>query len=301
MKRIKVFIDGRAGTTGLQIEQRLAALAQVELLVLPESERRSAKARRDRLNEADAVFLCLPDDAAREAVGFVTNGHTVILDASTAHRTAPGWAYGFPELGDGYREALRESRRIAVPGCHASGYVALARPLVQAGLLPPDTQLGCTSLTGYSGGGKAMIAEYEGENPPRGARPYALGLSHKHLPEMQRHSGLTQPPIFMPVLAPVRQGMLVTLPLALDAARVHACYTAHYRTPGAVRVMPAGGGDCLEAGRLDMEAANGTNDMELFVFGHETQSLAVARFDNLGKGASGAAVQCFRLRFGLDG
>ncbi|MDR1668643.1 MAG: N-acetyl-gamma-glutamyl-phosphate reductase [Oscillospiraceae bacterium] len=294
---IKVFIDGRAGTTGLQIEERLNALPGAELITLGESERKNPEARKQMLNEADAVFLCLPDDAAREAVSMITNPGAVVFDASTAHRTHPGWAYGFPELSVEHKEAILASRRIAVPGCHASGFCAVVYPLVWAGLIASGAALSCFSLTGYSGGGKPMIAEYESPGAPADARPYALGLTHKHLPEMQSVCGLEKPPVFLPVLAPVRQGMLVSIPLDAPALPLHGHLAAWYQGAEHVRVMPFGGEGCLENGRLAMQALNGSDDMEIFVFGHETQTVVTARFDNLGKGAGGSAVQCFKLKF----
>ena len=296
---MKVFIDGREGATGLQIEEKLRAISEVELLEIGEGERKNPAARAERLNAADAAFLCLPDEAAREAVSLVTNPKTVIFDASTAHRTHPGWAYGFPELSREHRDMVKSSNRIAVPGCHATGFCAVIYPLVRQKWVAPYKVLSCFSLTGYSGGGKAMIAEYEGENPPRGARPYALSLQHKHLPEMQAVSGMDTPPIFMPVLAPVKQGMLVSIPLPLYAPGVHATLEEWYHGAEHVKVMPFGGEESLENGRLDMEACNGTDDLEIFVFGQKLQTVAAARFDNLGKGASGGAVQCFKLKFGL--
>lgn len=289
---MKIFIDGRAGTTGLQIEERLAAIPGATLLTIGGSERKDPAARAELLNASDAVFLCLPDEAAREAVQLVTNPQTVIFDASTAHRVHPDWAYGLPELSPAHRERIRSSGRIAVPGCHASGFCAIVYPL---GLR--QKTLSCFSLTGYSGGGKAMIKEYEGPDAPRGARPYALGLQHKHLPEMQAVCGLEHPPVFLPVLAPVSRGMLVSVPLDASAPEIYNCLADWYKDAEHIKVMPFGGEDCLGSGRLDMEGCNGTNDMQLFVFGHETQTVVTARLDNLGKGASGAAVQCLKLRF----
>lgn len=294
---IRVFIDGREGTTGLQIEERLAVVPGIELLEIDPELRKDESERKRLLNNADCAFLCLPDAPARRAAALVENPDTVIIDASTAHRTDPLWAYGFPELSESHERALRLSNRIAVPGCHASGFCALVYPLVRAGAIARDARLSCTSLSGYSGGGKGMIAAYEGESPPRGARPYALGLGHKHLPEMAAVCGLMYTPLFQPVVAPVRQGMLVSVPLFEDAEKIHAILERHYRGGGDVAVMPLGAGP--EDGFMQMEALNGTDRMELFIFGHASQALLMARLDNLGKGAAGAAVRCMRLRFGL--
>ncbi len=294
---ISVFIDGREGTTGLQIEERLRNTPGVRLLDIAPELRKDESERKRLLNQADCVFLCLPDAAARQAVSFVENPSTVVIDASTAHRTDPAWAYGFPELSPAHEEAVRTSMRIAVPGCHASGFCAIVYPLVSRGAISPDARLTCTSLSGYSGGGKAMIASYEGENPPRGARPYALGLTHKHLPEMTSVCGLEYPPVFQPIVAPVRQGMLVSVPLFIDAEFIHSVLESHYAHGGNVAVMPLG--ESPDGSVMEMEALNGTDRLEIYVFGHSTQALVMAKLDNLGKGASGAAAQCMKLRFGL--
>lgn len=296
---INVFIDGRAGTTGLQIEERLKALPGVTLMDIADEDRKNPEVRKKLLNAADAVFLCLPDEAAREAVSLIENPSTVVFDASTAHRTHPDWAYGFPELSGQHRESILSSCRIAVPGCHASGFCAIVYPLVWAGLLSSRETVNCFSLTGYSGGGKTMIAEYETPGAPADARPYALGLTHKHLPEMQAVCELEKPPVFLPVLVPVRQGMLVSVPLEAPAYAIHRHFEEWYAGAEHVKAMPFGGEGSLENGRLPMETLNGSGDMEIFVFGNETQTIVTARFDNLGKGASAAAVQCFLLRFDL--
>ena len=295
---INVFIDGAEGTTGLRLENRLNGMEGVKLLRIEEEKRKDAERRKHFINSADAVFLCLPDEAAREAVTLAGN-HVVIIDASTAHRAAPGWAYGFPELSQKHRDAVKASNRITVPGCHASGFNALVYPLVCSGTVSADEVLYCTSLTGYSGGGKPVMAEYEGEDPPRGARPYALGLTHKHLPEMRAVCGLERAPIFMPVLTAVRQGMLVSVPLNAPAEPIHKELADWYRGAEHVRVMPFGGEGSLENGRLNMETLNSADDMEIFVFGNDCQTLLTARLDNLGKGASGAALQCMKLRFSI--
>ena len=296
----KVFIDGGAGTTGLRIRERLAAREDITLLTLSEALRKDTEARREKLNEADVVFLCLPDDAAREAVGMIENDTTAVIDTSTAHRVAEGWIYGFAELG--FREAIASSRRIANPGCHASGFLALVAPLVKEGLIAPDTALCAFSLTGYSGGGKKMIAEYEAEetDPLLGApRQYALGQSHKHLPEMSKIAGLTTAPAFCPIVGNFYSGMEVTVPLfAKDlkgtAEDIRRVYAARYEK-GLVRVQ---NGD--EGGFLSAAAYEGRDDMEVSVYGNGERILLTARFDNLGKGASGAAIQNMNILFGWD-
>ena len=298
---MNVFIDGSAGTTGLQLEKRLRGRKDIRLVGIDPALRKNEEAKAAVMNTADVVFLCLPEDAARLSAALIQNPDVRVLDASVAHRTHPDWAYGFPELSPAHRTRIRESRRIAVPGCHASGFAALVYPLAQAGLVAKDTALSCFSLTGYSGGGKSLIEEYERDHP-RGGRPYALGLTHKHLPEMQAVCGLLHPPVFLPVLADVYQGMLVSVPLHMDARRAHECLCAHYDGGRRVRVLPFGGDSegILENGQLNMETLNGTDDMELLVFGHERQALLVARLDNLGKGASGAAVQCMDIAVGIE-
>ena len=279
----KVFIDGRAGTTGLRIYERLADRADIEVVTLSEELRKDVSARRDALNGADVAFLCLPDDAARQAVALVENESTVVIDASTAHRTEKGWAYGFPELGSEFAAAIKYSRRIAVPGCHASGFVALVRPLVAAGILPASAKLVCNSLTGYSGGGKSMIADY---NSSEGAlcapRQYALGQTHKHLKEMV-------------------SGMEVTVGLFAEdlcngatASDVKACLSETYNCK-TVFFKDA----CDESGFLSAGAYTGKDGMEISVWGNNDRILLVARYDNLGKGASGAAVQCMNTALGL--
>lgn len=300
----KIFIDGSAGTTGLRIRERLAARRDIELILLSEEMRKDTEARRDALNRADIAFLCLPDAAAVEAVSLVENPNTAIIDTSTAHRTMSGWEYGFPELA-GRRERIQASKRIANPGCHASGFVALVEPLIQAGLLSPDTKLTAYSLTGYSGGGKKMIAEYEGDerDPLLDApRMYGLGQTHKHLPEMRAICGLTNEPIFCPVVAPYYSGMEVTVPLfAEDVARdidfeeITEYYRSYYRD-GLVSLDKKAD----ESGFLSAAAFSGRDDMQITVCGNHDRILLVARFDNLGKGASGAAIQNMNLLLGVD-
>ncbi|MDR2637163.1 MAG: N-acetyl-gamma-glutamyl-phosphate reductase [Zoogloeaceae bacterium] len=310
----KIFIDGRHGTTGLKIDERLSSRSDIEILAIPEAARKDPAKKAEYINQADIVFLCLPDAAAREAAALLAadNRRTRLLDTSTAHRTHPDWVYGLPEL-DGQRQRIREARKVAVPGCHATGFILLARPLVDAGILPADHPASACSLTGYSGGGKEMIASYE--TPERlpdamlSPRFYALGLAHKHLPEMQAMSRLAQKPLFTPIVGNFAQGMIVALPLfpralprAVTPADIQASYRAYYADEPFIRVMPV---DPLAAGVLDngffpATACNDTNRAEIFVFGHAEQILLAARFDNLGKGASGAAVQCMNLMLGVD-
>ena len=298
----KVFIDGSAGTTGLRIRERLASRKDLDLLILPEELRKDPSARADALNTAAVSFLCLPDVAAREAGSLVTSPDAVIIDTSTAHRTAEGWTYGFPEL-KGQRQKIVSSRRIANPGCHASGFVSLVAPLVQAGLLQRSARLSCFSLTGYSGGGKKMIASYEAEDrsPLLDApRQYGLGQCHKHLPEMAAVCGLDHAPVFCPVVAPYYAGMEVTVPLtpaetSASPEEIREVYQAYY-TSGLVRFAEVPD----EEGFLSAGALAGRDDLEISVFGTPERILLVSRFDNLGKGASGAAIQNMNLVLGTD-
>lgn len=308
----KVFIDGRHGTTGLKIDERLAGRRDIEILTIPEDKRKDAAVKAEFINAADVVFLCLPDAASRESVALLAsdNTRTRFLDASTAHRTNPDWVYGLPEL-HGQRERILASQRVAVPGCHASGFILLVQPLVAAGLIPADFPLSTYSVTGYSGGGKEMIASYETDpslpDSMLSPRFYALGLAHKHLPEMQAVCGLQYKPLFTPIVGNFAQGMLVSVPLqsrALpgkpSAETLHAKLAEYYSNETFIRVMPLGGGETLDAGFLPATTCNGTNRAELFVFGNAEQILLSARFDNLGKGASGAAIQCMNIMLGLD-
>jgi N-acetyl-gamma-glutamyl-phosphate reductase len=307
---IKVFVDGSEGTTGLQIHERLTGRPELELIAIDPARRKDPAARAECLNAADVAFLCLPDGAARESVALVTNPKTVVIDASTAHRVHPDWAFGLPELGPEYRERIRRSNRIANIGCHAAAFLLGVRPLIRSGVLPASFPVSAFSLSGYSGGGKKMIADYEetvSRTSLRSPRPYALGLTHKHLPEMQVHSGLTQPPLFNPVVAAFYQGLAVTVPLPLahlpnrpTPADVHAVLAEAYAGERFVRVLPVGDDSILDAGFLDVQACNGTNRADVMVFGHATQAVVVVRLDNLGKGASGSAVQCMNLRMGFD-
>lgn len=305
----KVFIDGQYGTTGLQIQQRLEAHPDVDLLTVPQDKRRDALLRDECLNEADVVFLCLPDDAAREAVGLVTNPDTIIIDASSAHRVSPDWVYGVPEL-PGQRELLLNSNRIANPGCYPTGMTLLTKPLVDADLIPKDYPLAVHAITGYSGGGKAMIADYQSRSGADlediAARPKNLDLMHKHLPEMQRIPGFQFPPVFVPTVGNFEQGMIVQVPLHTrllggPATALHECLAATYGGETFVHLFPLNDQSQLEDGFLKPTACNGTNRVELFVFAADNGLIMLmARLDNLGKGASGAAVQNMNLRLGLD-
>ena len=305
----RVFIDGREGTTGLQIEARLRGRTDIEQITIPEELRKDTAARRERLNAADLVFLCLPDEAAREAVALIENPNTRVIDASTAHRTAPGWVYGFTELYPTRRDEVRSALRVANPGCHATGFLAIVTPLVRAGVLPADTVVPCHSLTGYSGGGKVMIAQYEAEDRPSALdapRIYGLGLKHKHLPEMTAQSGLL-PPLFTPIVGDYYAGMAVTVLLhrgqltdGASSEAIQEILAAHYAGETFVTVPPFGGEETLASpGFIEANALVGTNQLELLVFGNGEQTLITARLDNLGKGASGAAVQNMNLMLGL--
>ena len=299
----KVFIDGSAGTTGLRIFERLSAREDITLLTLGEDKRKDPTARKEMLNAADVAFLCLPDDAAREAVAMLENEETVVLDTSTAHRTAPGWCYGFPELSPEREAAVRTAKRIAVPGCHASGFIALTYPLIEAGVLKKDALLSCHSLTGYSGGGKKMIAEYEGDGRDAllGApRQYGLTQAHKHLKEMAFVTGLSNAPLFSPIVADFYSGMEVSVPLfasqlsGIALADVKKIYAEKYHSPIVSFVEGGDEGGFLSAGKLSL-----LDRMEISVYGNDERILLVARYDNLGKGASGAALECMNLSLGL--
>lgn len=305
----RVFVDGQEGTTGLRIHEYLAQRADVEVLKIDPERRKDPAERARLLNAADVAFLCLPDAAAREAVALVTNPATCVIDASTAHRTQPGWVFGLPELAADQRQRLRGAKRIANPGCHASAFILLLRPLVDAGLVPAALPVSAQSITGYSGGGKKMIEQYQAGGDPAltSPRPYGLTLAHKHVPEMMAHTGLTARPLFMPIVASFYKGLAVTVPLHLSqlpagtsAATLHRAYAERYAGERFVRVMPLNDAATLETGFFDVQACNDTNRVDVFVFGSETQVIVAARLDNLGKGASGAAVQAMNVHIGAE-
>ena len=303
---LKVFVDGQAGTTGLRLHDYLSARDDVTLLQIDEAQRKNADERRRLLNEADVAFLCLPDAASREAAA-LTEMDTCLIDASTAFRTHDDWVYGLPELAESQRDRLKTTQRIAVPGCHASAFILLTRPLRDAGLIPDSYPLSATSVTGYSGGGKQMIADYEASpRDPKldSPRPYALGLMHKHLPEMHCHGRLARAPSFLPIVGPFLKGLTVSIPLDVNVLgvtreQVHAALSARYADEAFVRVMPLDDERALDNGSFDIQACNGTNRVDLFVFGNDERILLMSRLDNLGKGAAGAAIQCMNVRFGL--
>lgn len=303
----KVFIDGEVGTTGLQIRERLERRRDLELVSLSDDRRKNREARREALNSVDLAILCLPDEAAREAVGLIEFNRTRVIDASTAHRVAPGWTYGFPELRPGHRQAVATATRVSNPGCYPTGFLALIRPLVDAGLVPRDQPLSVNAVSGYTGGGKAMIAEFEDGAGAPPFRAYAMSLGHKHVPEMQAHAGLKHPPLFAPAVGRYAQGMIVEVPLPLHAlpgapalARVREALRDAYAGERFVEV--ASDENLAATKTLEPEALNGTNTLRLYPFGDEAAGLArlVAVLDNLGKGASGAAVQSLNLMLGAD-
>ena len=300
----KVFIDGKAGTTGLRIYERLEQFEGIELISLSEEKRKDRESRKEALNSADIAFLCLPDDAARESVSLIENENTVVIDTSTAHRTLDDWAYGFPELSSAHREKIQNSKRIAVPGCHASGFISLVYPLVEAGALDGTENLSCFSLTGYSGGGKKMIAEYE-EEPDEllGApRQYGLTQNHKHLKEMVKISGLQNAPAFCPIVGDFYSGMEVTVPVfksdlknGFDIEKIKDIYKNKYNGP-LVKYEE----NLSEEGFISAGILSGKDNMIVSVFGNEDRIILTARYDNLGKGASGAAVECLNIVLGND-
>lgn len=294
----KIFIDGSAGTTGLKIYERLVSRKDIQLITLSDETRKDINARRDALNNADIAFLCLPDDAARESVSLVSNPNTAVIDTSTAHRVNPQWTYGLPEL-SGQREKIKSSKRIANPGCHATGFIALVAPLVEAGIIGKNEPLTCFSLTGYSGGGKKMIAQYEDvkrDSLLDAPRQYGLTQNHKHLPEMTQVSGLEVPPVFCPIVAPYYAGMEVTVSLNnKNIQAVKDCYADYYHD-GVIRFAE----NSDEGGFISAGKFSGRDDLEISVFGNDERILLVSRFDNLGKGASGAAIQNMNILLGIN-
>jgi N-acetyl-gamma-glutamyl-phosphate reductase len=306
----RVFIDGQAGTTGLEIASRLRSRRDIELLEIPDSARKDVSRRRELLNAADVVVLCLPDDAAREAVGLIENPSVKVLDASTAHRVAPDWTYGLPELGSDQRTAIASARRVSNPGCYPTGFVLSIRPLIDAGVLNADVPLRVNGLSGYSGGGRALIERYEAAGAgalQREPRAYALTLSHKHVPEMQRFSGTHARPLFTPMVAGYYKGMLVSVALfyreltgVRSAAALHELLSERYADEPCVDVLPLNAVDALEQGFLSPTGANDTNRVDLMVYSNDEHVLLVTRYDNLGKGASGAAIQNLNLMLGAD-
>ncbi len=307
----KIFVDGQEGTTGLQINERLHDRSDIELLKIDPDKRRDINERKRLINAADVVFLCLPDDAARQSVSLVENSRTRIIDASTAHRTNPSWAYGFPELSSRHRERIIPSSRVSVPGCYATGFIALLYPLVNAGIIPNDYPVTCHAVSGYSGGGKKRIAEYSSADPYddeiKSPRFYALTLKHKHIPEMQKITGLSQPPLFTPIIGPYYKGMTVAVPLyskyltkKSSAESVCEYLYSYYEGQHFIKVYPFGSEGGIVDGFLSATGCNGTNVLEIYAAGNDDHILLTARLDNLGKGASGAAVQCMNIMMGID-
>ena len=299
----KIFIDGSAGTTGLRIHERLSSRKDLTVLTLPDDKRKDPQARKEMLNSVDVAFLCLPDDASREAVAMMENPLVTVIDASTAHRTLDSWAYGFPELSASFQEKIKQSNRIAVPGCHASGFIALIYPLIANGILPKDVDLTAHSLTGYSGGGKKMIASYEEENREfllGSPRQYGLGQTHKHLPEMVKTTGLKNAPAFSPIVGDFYSGMQVTVPifskwLTFGSVKDIKEIYANLYTGEIVKYVP----NADESGFLSSTRLAGKDSMQIEVYGNDERILLVARYDNLGKGASGAAIECMNIKLGL--
>ena len=305
MSKTKVFIDGSVGTTGLRIHERLSARSDIELIKIDEEHRKDLNFRKEAIESADAAFLCLPDSASIEIVAALGNSDVKILDTSTAHRTNPAWAYGFPELGKEFYEKLMSSNRIAVPGCHASGFCSIVKPLVENDIIAPDYPIVCTSVTGYSGGGKSMIAEYESSDRDAALdspRQYGLSQKHKHLPEMKAVCGLDFEPCFSPIVADFYSGMTVSIPLTarllekkMSAKDIHEIFAQHYANQRLIKVLPFG----ME-GLLSTNGMSGKDSMEIIITGNDDRILIASTFDNLGKGASGAALQCFNLITGAN-
>lgn len=307
---VKVYIDGQEGTTGLKIMERFRDRNDIEIIRIAEDKRKDPAERARMINSADYVFLCLPDEASREAVSFVDNDHVRIIDASTAHRTNPDWAYGFPELSSEHRQKIMTSNRVAVPGCYASGFASIVYPLVKNNIIPDDYPVFAYATSGYSGAGKKAIAVYESNEKPfefNSPRQYALSQQHKHLPEMQAVSGLKYKPMFNPMVCDYFSGMVVSVPLqvrtlnnSVTAEQVHEMYRKHYNGANMVEVMPLMSAEEQKSFFLASNTLSGVNKLQVFVFGNDEQILLCARLDNLGKGASGAAVQCLNIMMGID-
>lgn len=308
--KYKVFVDGSEGTTGLKINERLISHEFIEILKIPDELRKDVNTRKEFINNSDIAILCLPDAAAKEAVSLAENKSTRIIDASTAHRTAETFAYGFPELSEKHKEDIKKAKFVTVPGCHATGFTAAVYPLITGGIMGKDCPLVCQSVTGYSGGGKALIEKYEKNRTDdislKSPQFYALSLMHKHLPEMQKINGLASPPLFTPIVGDFYNGMNVSLPLnskllnkKMSAKDIHSFLSDYYAGQTFIKVMPFGGEGALVNGFLDATSCNGTNRLEIFVFGHNEQILIISRLDNLGKGASGAAIQCMNIMLGI--
>ncbi len=307
---VKVYIDGQEGTTGLKILERFEGRNDIELFRISEDKRKDSAERARLINMSDYTFLCLPDDAAREAVSFVDNDKVRIIDASTAHRTNPDWAYGFPELSPQHREKIRTSNRVAVPGCYASGFASIVYPLVKNNVIPDDFPVFAYATSGYSGAGKKAIAIYEGNEKPfefNSPRQYALSQQHKHLPEMKAVSGLKFTPMFNPMVCDYFSGMVVSVPIqtrmlasSVTAESIHDMYAKHYDGAKMVEVMPLMSADEQKSFFLASNTLSGQNKIQVFVFGNDEQILLCSRLDNLGKGASGAAVQCLNIMMGID-
>lgn len=307
---VKIYIDGQEGTTGLKILKRFENRNDVEILHISEEKRKDSAERAKFINMSDYTFLCLPDSASREAVSFIDNDHVRIIDASTAHRTNPAWAYGFPELSQSHRDKIKNSNKVAVPGCYASGFASIVYPLVNNGIIPADFPVFAYATSGYSGAGKKAIAVYESDEKPyeyNSPRQYALSQEHKHLPEMQAVSGLKYKPMFNPIICDYYSGMVVSVPIQsrqldknITAEKIHEMYSKHYENAKLVEVMPLMSSEEQKAFFLASNTISGLNKLQVFVFGNDEQILLCSRLDNLGKGASGAAVQCLNIMMGID-
>ncbi len=305
----KIFVDGQEGTTGLKIHDYLSEISNIEVITIESEKRKDYETRRALINEADVVFLCLPDAASRDSVAMVNNNKTKIIDASTAFRTNPDWTYGLPELHRSQRTKIQNSFRVTVPGCHATGFILAIHPLVAEEIIPRDYPMSFFALTGYSGGGKKLISEYQDSNSEQlfAPRHYALNLNHKHLPEMQLYSGLNTAPLFTPIVGNYYQGDAISIPLIprifnkkVNASNIQEMLASYYRDDRFVRVAPFDSEAYLEDGFFNLMKCNNTNYLDIFVFGHKDQILLVSRFDNLGKGASGAAIQNMNIMLGFD-